>query len=88
MADNGIPDFLKRPPFHPLAEKFRLLEGEEFDKLAADIKANGLREPIVLHEGKILDGRNRYRACQEGKVDFRMRTFSSGRIAGGVRNLR
>lgn len=50
--------------FHPLAEIFPLTQGAEFDELIEDIRTNGLREPIVLFEGQILDGRNRYRACQ------------------------
>jgi len=50
--------------FHPLANVFPLLEGEEFDALVADIKASGLCEAIWLYENQVLDGRNRFRACQ------------------------
>lgn len=54
--------------FHPYSEVFPLIEGAEFDALVADIKANGLREKIWLFEGKILDGRNRFLACQKAGV--------------------
>lgn len=50
--------------FHPLANIFPLLEGAELDALVDDIRANGVREPVWLLDGQILDGRNRYRAAQ------------------------
>ena len=60
---------------HPLAELFPLLEGEAFAELVEDIRANGVHEPIVLHEGKILDGRNRYRAALLAGVHCPTRTY-------------
>jgi ParB-like chromosome segregation protein Spo0J len=62
-------------PFHPLADAFPLIEGVEFNQLVADIKANGLIEPIVLLDGRILDGRNRYRACMAAGVEPRFTRF-------------
>jgi len=55
--------------FHHLAEIFPLSEGADFESLVSDIRANGLHEPIVLFEGSILDGRNRYRACLEAGIE-------------------
>lgn len=47
-------------PVHPLAELFPLIEGEEFAAFAEDIRLNGIVDKIVLLDGAILDGRNRF----------------------------
>jgi hypothetical protein len=54
--------------FHPVAELFPLMGDADLDSLRADIRERGQREPAWLWEGKIVDGRNRHRACLlEGK---------------------
>lgn len=45
---------------------------EELDALALDIQENGLREPILLWHGKVVDGRCRDLACT--RIGERIRT--------------
>ena len=56
---------------HPFADAFPLIDGEEFVQLVADIKKNGLREPILLNHDRtvLVDGRNRWRACDQAGAD-------------------
>jgi len=49
---------------HPVADIFPMLPPDELQRLADSISAHGLREPIVLLDNMILDGRNRYAACK------------------------
>lgn len=51
--------------FHPVANIMPMMSSTEFEALKLDVKANGLREPIVIYQDKIIDGRNRYNACLE-----------------------
>ena len=60
---------------HPIAAIFPLMEELEQDALVQSVRQEGLREPITLYEGKILDGRNRYRACCTAGVEFETRQF-------------
>lgn len=54
---------------HPLCEMFPPMSYEDMERLIADIKENGLREPIVVLGDEILDGRNRYSACRIAGVE-------------------
>lgn len=60
---------------HPLANHYRLMNDDEFARHKADIAAHGCRMPIILFRGKILDGRNRFRACTELGVEFKYEEF-------------
>jgi len=57
-------------PIHPAAELFPRMSESELRELGEDIKANGLQASIVLHKGKLLDGRNRLDAIELVGIKF------------------
>ncbi|MBA2703470.1 MAG: ParB N-terminal domain-containing protein [Blastocatellia bacterium] len=64
-------------PVHPVAALFPMLSGAELDDLAADIKANGLLNPVVLDvNGQLIDGRNRWVGCKRAGVEPRKTTLN------------
>lgn len=69
---------------HPLADIFPLIEGAEFDALVADIAAHGLREPVTLLEGMVLDGRARLGACERIGLVPRFEEFGGADPLGFV----
>lgn len=66
--DNLIP--------HELANLLPMIEGREFAELKADIGKQGILQPIMLFQGRILDGRNRYRAAKEVGHQFVAANFA------------
>jgi N6-adenosine-specific RNA methylase IME4 len=75
---------MRQLQFHKLADLFPLMEGEAFNTFAADIKARGLLQPIVVLDNKVLDGRNRYRACVKTQVAVRVETYTGDDPLGFV----
>lgn len=64
-------------PAHEYAEIFALHDGAPLDELVDSVKRNGLRDPVVLLDGKVLDGRRRERACIKAGVTVKYRQFGS-----------
>ena len=54
---------------HPLANLFPMMPEDEIARLADDICTFGQKEPILLHEGLVLDGRNRLAACRFADIE-------------------
>ncbi|GAA3389065.1 ParB N-terminal domain-containing protein [Streptomyces roseoviridis] len=61
---------------HPTTALFPMLDEEELQALADDIRERGLHNPVVLDTtGRILDGKNRLRACEIADVEPTYSTY-------------
>ena len=69
---------------HEYAALFPMLPDAELQSLANDIRDNGLETPIVTLEGAILDGRNRYKACEINGITPRCEEYTGDDPLGFV----
>lgn len=60
---------------HELCLAFPDMPEIQYQRLVADIRANGLIHEITLYEDKILDGRHRYRACLDAGIEPTFTTY-------------
>lgn len=70
--------------WHPLADIFPWIEGAAFNELVEDVRRNGVLEPIVMFEGMILDGRNRYMAAREAGIEYPLTDYTGDDPLGFV----
>ena len=58
-------------PISPLAHMFPPLSPAQYSRLLASIRAHGIRRPIVVWRGQVIDGLPRLKACVEAGVEPR-----------------
>ena len=63
-------------PLDPCVELFPAMNSDEFNALKQSIERNGQSEPILLFQGKVVDGRHRLKACQELGIEPKVETLS------------
>lgn len=64
---------------HPFADMFPLLVGQPYAALCMDIEEHGLRDPLVVtSDGTLVDGRNRWSACEDAGVEPRFERLPEG----------
>ena len=52
------------------------LEVEKYNLLRTDIIKNGCINPIIVWNGLIVDGHNRYRICKENNIEFKTKEMN------------
>jgi len=66
---------------HPAAELPPTLTVEEYESLKASIgdHRHGQLKPIITYKGRIIDGRSRYRICQELGIEPKIEELTGDR---------
>lgn len=62
---------------HELAGMHPKMSEEDYTRLKLSIESIGQKEPVLLYKGKLIDGRNRLRACKELGLDIKVCDLSA-----------
>jgi len=60
---------------HPYAKMIPVIVATDLDRLLGDIRTQGVNEPLVMFEGKVLDGRNRLAVASVLGVPVQLEEF-------------
>ena len=71
----------QRLRLHPLAHAIPQVSEKEFFELATDVKRHGVRNPITIFDGQVLDGRHRLAVASALKVPLRVVEFDGDATA-------
>jgi len=79
-SEPETPEATAMPPIHPCARLFEPLADDDFADLVASMQKSGFdpAHPVVMLDGQIVDGVNRYRAALVAGVAPLVRVFEGG----------
>tara|TARA_R110000868_G_scaffold59271_3_gene181966 strand:- start:7517 stop:8338 length:822 start_codon:yes stop_codon:yes gene_type:complete len=69
---------------HEYADLFPMMPEMDLMRLAEDIKEKGMSDPIITLEGAILDGRNRFKACEINNITPQFKEYNGDDPLGFV----
>jgi 16S rRNA G966 N2-methylase RsmD len=74
-------EYCKAENWHEAAKLFPLMGTQELESLARDIEKNGLQNPVLILDGKVLDGRNRLLACAKVSKEPRLQKWHENGVS-------
>ena len=73
MTEVNAPEKLER---HPLSKVWGDMSPKEFEELVEDVRKHGVREPVKVFEGMVLDGWHRYTAAVVAEKECRLEHYT------------
>jgi hypothetical protein len=70
------PSYTPSIPHHEISRCWPMLQGDRLEVFIDTVARYGLKQPIMLYEGRVLDGKNRLAACDQLGITPRTENFN------------